>query len=211
MSWPLRPLPPLDTPPGRGRTIFCPSPGGDAVLSAAVLPFPGRRPVQIQFFSLKPTTPSRRGGLAVSRQYRNSVTLSGLPPPVPVPLPNVPSPPALSEYCRPLPASHHPLRLMPSRGLEIPSLPPSVSHRPGTPSPSFSASPPPPAVFSCAPSLSCTGFVEPFKTMLTNFGSKSKPTTAKNPTENAIYEQMHHTVANIHREIKANIVDEDEA
>ena len=28
MSWPSRPPPPLEPPPGRGRTIFRPSPGG---------------------------------------------------------------------------------------------------------------------------------------------------------------------------------------
>ena len=158
MSWTSRPPPPFEPPSGRGRTIFCPSPGGAAVLSAAVLPCPGRRPGQIPYFSLKPTTPPRRGGPAVSRKDRNSVTLSGPPPPVPVPAPNVPSSPALSECCRPPPASHHPLRLIPSRGIKIPSLPLSVSHRRGTPSPRFSASPPPPAVSSCAPSPACTGW-----------------------------------------------------
>ena len=39
MSWPSRPPPPLELPSGRGRTIFCPSPGGADVLSNAVPPF----------------------------------------------------------------------------------------------------------------------------------------------------------------------------
>ena len=47
--------------------------------------------------------------------------------------------------------------------------------------------------------------------MLTNFGVKEKPTTAKNTIENAIYERMHHTIGDILREIKAKIADEDEA
>ena len=131
MSWPSRPPPPLEPPPGRGITILRTSPGRAAVLSAAVLPYPGRRPGQIPYFLLKPTTTPQRGGPAVSRQYRNSVTLSGPPPPVPVPSPNVPSSPALSECCRPPPASHHLLRLKPSRGIGIMSLPLSVSHRRG--------------------------------------------------------------------------------
>ena len=47
--------------------------------------------------------------------------------------------------------------------------------------------------------------------MLTDFGVKSKPTTEKNPTENAICEGMHHTVGDILRAIKAKIAEEDEA
>ena len=47
--------------------------------------------------------------------------------------------------------------------------------------------------------------------MLTNFGVKSKPTTEKNPTANAICEQMHHTVGDILRAIKAKIANKDEA
>ena len=46
--------------------------------------------------------------------------------------------------------------------------------------------------------------------MLTNFGVKAKPTTAKNPTANAICERMHHTVGDILRAIKAKIANEDE-
>ena len=52
---------------------------------------------------------------------------------------------------------------------------------------------------------------EPFQTMLTYFGLKAKPTTAKNPTANAICERMHHTVGDILRAIKAKISGEDEA
>ena len=46
--------------------------------------------------------------------------------------------------------------------------------------------------------------------MLADFRVKSKPTTAKNQTANAICEQMHHTVGDILRSIKAKIADEDE-
>ena len=158
MSWSSRPPPPLDPPSGRGRTIIRPSPGGAAVLSAAVLRCPGRRPGQIPSFSLRPTTPPQRGGLAVSRQYRNCVTLLGPPPPVLVSSPNVPNSPALSKCCRPPPASHHPLQFRPSRGIKYPAPPSSASHRRGTPSPRFSASLPPPAVSSCTPSPYCTGW-----------------------------------------------------
>ena len=158
MSWTSRPLPPLEPPSGRGRTIFRPSLGGAAVMSAAVLPFPGRRPGQIPFFWLRPTTPPRSGVPAVSRQYRNCVTLSGPPPPVLVPSPNLPRSPTLSGCCRPPPASHHLLRSGPSRGIRTQTPPSSAPHRRGTPSPRLSASPPPPAVSSYAPSPSCTGW-----------------------------------------------------
>ena len=158
MSWPSRPPPPLYPPPGRGRTIFCPSPVRDAVLSAAVLTCPGRRPGQIPYFWLRPTIPPRRGVPAVSRQYRNCVTLSGPPPPVLLPSPTVPSSPALSGCFRPPPASHHPLRLRSSLCIETPSPTSSISPRRGTTSPRLSASPPPPAVSSFAPSLSCIGW-----------------------------------------------------
>ena len=47
--------------------------------------------------------------------------------------------------------------------------------------------------------------------MLTYFGVKAKPTTAKNITANAICELMHHNVGDILRAIKAKIADEDEA
>ena len=47
--------------------------------------------------------------------------------------------------------------------------------------------------------------------MLTDSGVKAKPTTAKNPTANEIYEQMHHTVGDILRAIKDKIADKDEA
>ena len=47
--------------------------------------------------------------------------------------------------------------------------------------------------------------------MLTDFGVEEKPTTAKNPTANAIFERMNHAVGDILREIKAKIADEDEA
>ena len=46
--------------------------------------------------------------------------------------------------------------------------------------------------------------------MLTDFGVKEKPTTAKNPTANAIRERMHHTVGDILRSIKYKIANEDE-
>ena len=52
---------------------------------------------------------------------------------------------------------------------------------------------------------------EPFQTKLTDFGVKAKPTTAKNPTANAICERMHHAVGDILRSIKAKIADKDEA
>ena len=47
--------------------------------------------------------------------------------------------------------------------------------------------------------------------MLTDFGVKEKPKTENNSTENAICEQMNHTVGDILRAIKAKIVEEDEA
>ena len=47
--------------------------------------------------------------------------------------------------------------------------------------------------------------------MLTDFGVKAKPTTAKNPIANAICEQMNPTVGDILRAIKAKIAEEDEA
>ena len=47
--------------------------------------------------------------------------------------------------------------------------------------------------------------------MSTDFELKAKPTTAKNPTANAICERMHNTVGDILRTVKAEIADEDEA
>ena len=158
MSWTSRPPPPLKPPPGRGRTILRPSPGGAAILSAAALPCPGRRPGQIPLFCLGPTTPPQRGGPAMSRQYRKCVTLSGPPPSVPVPSPTVPSSPAPSRCCRPLPASCHPCQLGPSRGIGTLSPPSSVTHRRGNPSPMSSTSPPTLAISSYDPSPSCTGW-----------------------------------------------------
>ena len=50
--------------------------------------------------------------------------------------------------------------------------------------------------------------VEPFQTILTDFGVKAKPKTAKNPTANAICEQMHQNVEDVLRETKAKINNE---
>ena len=47
---------------------------------------------------------------------------------------------------------------------------------------------------------------EPFQTMLTDFGVIAKPTTANNPTANAICERMHHTVGDI-LTVRSTIVD----
>ena len=58
-------------------------------------------------------TPTQRGGPVVSRQYRNCVSLSGPPPPVPESLPASPSSPAPSSCFRPPLASHHPCYFQP--------------------------------------------------------------------------------------------------
>ena len=52
---------------------------------------------------------------------------------------------------------------------------------------------------------------EPFQIMLTDFGVKAEPTTAKNLTIKAIYEQIYHIVEDILRAIKSNISNKNEA
>ena len=89
--------PPSLLPPGMGRTTAHPSHCEVASLLGALQPCPERHPGMTPSSASGPMFPPQRGGSAVSSQYKNSMTLSGPPPPFPAPAPTVPSSPTPFE------------------------------------------------------------------------------------------------------------------